>query len=326
LEIFNRQLQSDEEQVPALYLPEQTTLLYTPRNNDVPWAAISRELATALFPEEDPGRFAAGLKEVLAADSVEEAAATLDELGFAKLDTSVAGPTTLGEPVDTLGTETVNEGHVPPAEPQGEPGDGSEELTPEEAIKRLLGGDASPPTPPVVPAGAEPIGTSNGKAAGTSRKKGRPVLRSYLPAPGNADSESKTDTNSAEKGRSPVDEAGIRRVMDFETAAGRTPKEMPHTNEGYDIESCGRTGEVIRYIEVKSLSGRWRDSFAVLSRAQFKMEWDDHKDLFWLYVVEQAESDEFQIHRIPNPALKANHFMFDDGWRSLAEAEEEKEE
>ena len=42
-------------------------------------------------------------------------------------------------------------------------------------------------------------------------------------------------------------------------------------------------------------------------------------DLFWLYVVEYAEKDEFKMYRIQNPPLKANHFMFDDGWRSFAE-------
>jgi len=93
---------------------------------------------------------------------------------------------------------------------------------------------------------------------------------------------------------------------------------MPHKNPGYDIESRDASGKVIRYIEVKSLSGRWRNTYAVLSRPQFDKA-IDLGDAFWLYVVENAESDQFAIHPIQNPALKANRFMFDDGWRATSE-------
>jgi len=43
---------------------------------------------------------------------------------------------------------------------------------------------------------------------------------------------------------------------------------------------------------------------------------------FWLYVVERAQSDDFRIHRIPNPPASANRSMFDDGWQCLAEEDE----
>jgi hypothetical protein len=36
-------------------------------------------------------------------------------------------------------------------------------------------------------------------------------------------------------------------------------------------------------------------------------------------VVEQAEDDDFVIHRIQGPASRATRFMFDDGWRVTAE-------
>jgi hypothetical protein len=88
LSAFNRELESPPEEVPALYQRDQERLLFTPRDGVVSWPAIARELAVALFPEDDPGRIAASLKEVLAAESDAEAAAILDELGFARLDTS----------------------------------------------------------------------------------------------------------------------------------------------------------------------------------------------------------------------------------------------
>jgi hypothetical protein len=93
---------------------------------------------------------------------------------------------------------------------------------------------------------------------------------------------------------------------------------MPHENPGYDIESRDASGKVVRYIEVKSFSGDWRSTYAVLSQQQFTKA-RRLGDLFWLYVVENAVSDSFAIYRIQNPALRANHFMFDDGWHALDE-------
>src|SRR5204863_8549990 len=89
LKVFNRDLDSTPEQIPALFRPEQALLMFSLREGWPPWPAIARELSVALFPDEDPGKFAAGLKEVLAASSAAEAARVLDELGFARLDTTV---------------------------------------------------------------------------------------------------------------------------------------------------------------------------------------------------------------------------------------------
>src|SRR5262249_32878984 len=118
--------------------------------------------------------------------------------------------------------------------------------------------------------------------------------------------------------RSAVDEAGIRRVLKDEAARGRMPTEMPHNNPGYDIESRDASGKIVRYIEVKSFSGQWSSTYADLSRKQLKTA-NILDESFWLYVVERADSEDFQIFRIQNPILKANHFMFDDGWRATAE-------
>jgi hypothetical protein len=108
--------------------------------------------------------------------------------------------------------------------------------------------------------------------------------------------------------------------MDYEQTAGRAPKEMPHKNPGYDIESRDADGNIVRYIEVKSLSGAWHSNYAVLSNRQFAYGLE-HTERFWLYVVEHAERDDFRIFRIPNPPCRANKFMFDDGWQALAEVD-----
>lgn len=324
LRAFNRELRSEPEPVPALYQREQDALLFVPRGARMPWAAMARELAIALFPDEDPGRYAAGLKEVLAPETASEAADILDELGFARLDTAIREAPSMGEAAGTLGTdartgEPVSTGPAAGATTVTE----AECLTPEEALKRLLGGDALPPTPPPdepdtgPPAAGGPQGS--GKATRVAKNKGRPVLRSYLRLPDGSDSGATgRDDEGDVQSRSPVDEAGVRRVLEFETACGRIPREMPHKNPGYDIESRDASGRVVRYIEVKSFSGQWRNTFAVLSRPQFEKA-SSLGEAFWLYVVERAESADAQIHRIQSPALKANHFMFDDGWRATAE-------
>ena len=323
LNLFNRELESPVEQVPALYNVESHTLMFTHREERVPWAAIARELAVALFPDEDPGRFAAGLKEALAPESVAEAAAILDELGFARLDAAVQEAPQPGEVVEALGRTEPATGSVPETGESGKTIDvGQDGLTPEEALKRLLGGDARPPTPPIQQAGIEPSltgersGTRN--TSGSGKRQGRPVLRSYVSPPKVLDSQSTGDVDEDEESRSPVDVAGVRRALAHEFASERTPKEMPHKNPGYDIESRDPSGKVVRYIEVKSFSGQWSDTYAVLSRPQFNKA-RELGDLFWLYVVERAESEDFKIHIIQNPALQANHFMFDDGWRAMAE-------
>jgi hypothetical protein len=40
---------------------------------------------------------------------------------------------------------------------------------------------------------------------------------------------------------------------------------------------------------------------------------------FWLYVVERAEAEDFNIIRIQNPGRLVNQFFYDDGWREVGE-------
>ena len=321
LSVFGRTLKSDPEPTHTYYRNEDNVFLFSLREGKTPWAAIARELAAAIVPAEDPGRFAAGLKEVLAADTGADAILLLDELGFARLDTVDAAPIEIGEAGETLGTGSpVDQG----AFPDGGAPTGPEQLTPAEALKRLLGPGTPPPTPAIPDPSVQTTDASasngNGRKGSKSRRKGRPVLRTYLPAPDSDGAQDAAIDPDAEEepSRSPVDEAGVRHVLDYEIDCRRVPKEMPHKNPGYDIESRDGVGKVVRYIEVKSFSGPWKNTYAVLSRRQFDRGME-LGDAYWLYVVEFAEREEFEIHRIQNPALKANHFMFDDGWEAMTE-------
>jgi hypothetical protein len=135
-------------------------------------------------------------------------------------------------------------------------------------------------------------------------------LRTYV-----APAEDPQPSSEAEpKPRDPVDAAGIARVLEHELRAGRFPEEMHHLNPGYDIESRDAQKRVVRLIEVKSTKGDW--SNAAMSHTQFQTALS-RGDLFWLYVVERADQDEFAVNCIQDPARKADQFIFDDGWRGL---------
>jgi len=149
-----------------------------------------------------------------------------------------------------------------------------------------------------------------------SKPKGSsPVLRSFL----SPDSDGESSLSEQEKQRRrDTDSAGVQHVMDYERRAGRIPVEMPHENEGYDIESFDTSGELVRYIEVKSLSGAWDGYNVKVTPAQFRRAQRELHE-FWLYVVEHAGSDERQLRRIQNPAGSITEFRFDDGWTCVEE-------
>jgi hypothetical protein len=91
---------------------------------------------------------------------------------------------------------------------------------------------------------------------------------------------------------------------------------MPHNHPGLDIEVMNDDGEVERLIEVKSTAGTWRERGVALSREQFNQA-EDAGIKYWLYVVEKALDDNYVIHRIQNPAKRANEFVYDGGWKLL---------
>jgi hypothetical protein len=110
--------------------------------------------------------------------------------------------------------------------------------------------------------------------------------------------------------RSPVDEAGIQRVLEYEKAQGREPEEMDQYNPGYDIRSTDLATGDDRFIEVKSMFGAWDSLGAGISSRQFEMAFGLEEGA-WLYVVEKAEDDSrFQIHTIQNPAKLVDQFMY----------------
>jgi len=119
--------------------------------------------------------------------------------------------------------------------------------------------------------------------------------------------------------RSATDIAGIAEVLRYETEHGREPEEMPHENPGYDVRSRDESGEIVRFIEVKSISSSWEISVVQLTSTQFDKA-QEVRERFWLYVVEYAGSPKARVRAIQDPASAATRFVFDHGWRARDEA------
>jgi hypothetical protein len=131
------------------------------------------------------------------------------------------------------------------------------------------------------------------------------------------------ETEVSEAEGKKIDRAGMARVLEYERCHRREPKDMNEVapnHPGYDVESKdGRSGEV-RYIEVKSLRGIWDRRGVCMSRTQFETG-NQRQDQFWLYVVEQAETDGAKVIPIQNPVGLVGEFYYDDSWRQLADDE-----
>jgi len=120
-------------------------------------------------------------------------------------------------------------------------------------------------------------------------------------------------------GRSNIEQAGLERVKECERRQGRNPKEMPPNHPGYDVESFDSALENgVRYIEVKALSGEWTSFGVGLTDTQFKAA-EEKGERYWLYVVERANQEDYRIILIQDPARKVNQFLYDDGWKEVAD-------
>lgn len=292
LKAFRQVRQSEAQVVDAVYRPDEETLYFVPKEGRIPWAPIAKELALAVDPTGEPGQLSPGFYQVLSASSYQEASAILDQLGYPRLEQALP-LVTPPAPVATIGGE----------------------LSPEEAVKAMLGTEAPPPsTMPPGFLGAEIAGSGSNGGAGRKRAaKGR--LRSYVSGGennGNGEPQGQDD-------RIAVGERGVSRVMEYERKQGRVPEEMPHENEGYDVISRDANDNTVRYIEVKSLTEGWTARGVEVSKPQFNFA-RDHGQEAWLYVVENVNDDEnFQIHPIHDPANRVTTYMFDDGWKAVVE-------
>jgi hypothetical protein len=224
-----------------------------------------------------------------------------------------------------------------------------DELTPEEATRKLLESlpEPTPPAPsppenPVVPTinggnGAPHRGGPNshpeghggiGGNGGRPRENGHPISNpaggsrkfvSYVSVDPNDDGPDPDGLNHQE--RMALEEEGIKLIQSLEPELQCTPKNNP----GFDLTQQGSDGHPVKWVEVKAMKGTFYDRPVGLSSKQFGCA-QQHGEAYWLYIVQLAGSPEnARIVRIQDPAGKARTFTFDHGWTAVAEITEPAE-
>lgn len=93
-------------------------------------------------------------------------------------------------------------------------------------------------------------------------------------------------------------------------------EKAPVNNEGFDIYEKDSIGNIVRYIEVKTLTGQWGQGGVGITEPQLKFAQNNNN--WWLFVVENINTDSTKIYQFQNPILEANRFMFDNSWKQLA--------
>lgn len=301
-------VKSEEQELGAIYSGEEDAVYVLHRDGGVSsWPTLAREIAIAIAPGIDPGRFAFQLKSVLTAPSREEAARELDELGVPRLHDELPErprPRAIGLPTAVRVAETAGGERDSVAE-----GTDETALDVSEVHESSGGGRWSTARETKLP-------RREGRAGERRRLKQRDRrgVELYVRVSGERGGEEE-DPGRAQR-LTEVEAAGIRAALEFERRQNRVPVEMPPVHPGYDIESS-LGDQLVRVIEVKARSGAWDG--VELTKTEFD-EAQKRRDQYWLYVVENAGAPDEKIIRIKDPAGAATRFIFDRGWRSVAEA------
>jgi len=88
-------------------------------------------------------------------------------------------------------------------------------------------------------------------------------------------------------------------------------------NAGFDIFEMNSNEEIVRYIEVKTLSGKWGRAGVDITPTQYDYA-KTHGDMWWLFVVEDINGDNPYIHQFKNPVLEITRYQFDHSWEQFA--------
>jgi hypothetical protein len=332
-ELFGYSYEVGPESVDAIYLPEAHELACGEGASD---RALARELARAIAPDDDPGALAMRIEPILSARSAEDAHHALDDFGIAKLDTpehEAAWSPTAEAGDDHEGadaspdSESADTGNWDSAPGAGDNDDKEGGPTSDTNLGkgRTSGGGTGSQGPRTGDGGTKGESDHKKREGSAGPRTGRQTrLRSYVVG---------TDEDEGDRGtvgdeapdRSPIDMAGVARVLEHERKCGRKPIERAYSNAGFDVESFDKHGGLVRRIEIKSTGGQWSIAGVMLSRRQHEQAVKDD-DLFWLYVVENAQDDDYEIYRIQNPASKIDYFGFDGGWKDVAEPDVNRDE
>lgn len=355
---------SNPELAEALWLDDKNVIVikYT-EDEQIPWAAVSRELASAVKRTGELGNLASGFQQVLSARTTEEAERTLDALGYASFDfrkeesqvenTVIEGfggddaPAEDFEPTTSIWSDEPDISRQPVS---GSLDEGVTDIDDEDVDTE--------PTPETVTEPSEDVSQpeidnpddsdailppehpqTDGPQEG---KDGAPLERSKKP-------------QGSDRTPPPQKRTEIRRITSYVYTKDQDaePKDSEKSTHKYDVERTavdfalryeelnGRIPKEqehlnpgfdilstdkydnVYYIEVKGLSGTWETP----NPAQLtRMEFEkarEYGENYWLYIVENATSTEPQLHIIQDPANKADRYLIDHGWMGVEEQTKE---
>lgn len=112
--------------------------------------------------------------------------------------------------------------------------------------------------------------------------------------------------------RMAVEEQAIQLILSQEPQLQRTPEGNP----GYDLFERDEKGNILKYVEVKSMRGSIDSHPATLSHVQFELALKEGRK-YSLYIVEGVGGSNPRVLRIQNPAGRDSRFTFDAGWRNV---------
>ena len=310
---------TDPEAAEAVFLGDKGQLLVRTQTSS---RHLARELARCIEPDADVSVIAPSLHEVLSASTIGDAMEVLDEYGVRDLDEANwehIVTRTSDEQGGTVDDLDPKEPEQPSSQDNDETPDLDAELQNDDQNGDTGGGSSWE---------GDGSGNDDRKTKKGSSRKGsgqrRAQMASFVSFDDDEDFDFDEHGDEAPE-RSPVDAAGVRRVLQYEESCGRVPEEQAHNNPGFDVLSRDADGNLLRRIEIKSIGDSWT-GFGVWMSAKQLEENQTHGDDFWLYVVEHAEDDDAAvIHRIQNPASNATKFGFDAGWQALREPDIERD-
>lgn len=353
-------------QATAYYDPEGKTLYYL-RGAPLLHVSVARELSHALLPDADPGAISLSIKEILSADTAEEAVRVLNAAGFTVTslaqqesspesivvniasDVSPSPQEEIAVPLSQTSAEASEEDDemfkTTTSDVEGEQVLEGEEIEEDLGVTETQGGVPSVSGQPSsrnrvdisqgFRTGGGAAGTNNkgggapatnaggtanlkddkAKQGGQTKRSSRLISYVETGESNDADDQAGLDPEVVERKRR-VAEAGVKRAMEYEKQAGRTPHEMDHNNKGFDIKSLNDEGKIERLIEVKAVSGKWNEVGVLLTKDEYDFA-RDNGARSWLYVVERAEEEDSVPYRIQDPASKITHYGFDHGWKKV---------
>lgn len=185
-------------------------------------------------------------------------------------------------------------------------------------------GSGGPSGPRTNGSGSGGHSNGGGKGSGThvsgqgGAKPGSSGSRPFISYVGIHPNDEDTDPDGLDHAaRMGIEEQAIKLIIAKEPALQRTPAGNP----GFDLFETNDSGQQIRWVEVKSMTGSLLNRPVGISSTQFEFA-SKKGDAFWLYIVEHATDPEnARVLRIQNPTTHARTFTFDHGWSQIAVTE-----